>query len=197
MHQQSTLPFDGDAPGSPCVRCGTPKTAYRVKSGAQAGQRYYRCTPCKKASDADSHQKHRERRNARNSAYYAANRERWSEYWRQRYAANPEPKRAATRARYAANPAPRIASAKQWDRKNPERDALARPARRAVAKAIRDGILTRPDTCEECGLSGVTIQAAHRDYSRPLDVRWLCRSCHSIWDHQEPKTLAHETGTAL
>ncbi len=63
---------------------------------------------------------------------------------------------------------------------------LARTAQSAVARAIRAERLHRPGVCSECGLDG-RIEAAHRDYDKPLDVRWLCRSCHAKWDWAEPK----------
>lgn len=31
------------------------------------------------------------------------------------------------------------------------------------------------------------MQGAHYDYRRPLEVRWLCASCHATWDHEVPK----------
>lgn len=49
-------------------------------------------------------------------------------------------------------------------------------ARMAVGNALRDGRLTRQD-CEQCGAED-NIHAHHDDYSRPLDVRWLCSRCH-------------------
>ena len=55
----------------------------------------------------------------------------------------------------------------------------------AVTSAIKRGLLTRPDTCEN-GCSG-PVEAAHHDYTKPLDVRWLCRSCHRQWDRSTPK----------
>jgi hypothetical protein len=61
-------------------------------------------------------------------------------------------------------------------------------AKKAVDKAIKNGKLVRPDTCEQCGESGIPIEAAHSDYSQPLLVRWLCRPCHRTWDWYEPKT---------
>lgn len=60
----------------------------------------------------------------------------------------------------------------------------------AVAKAIRAGLLVRPMVCTQCGNQG-KIEAAHHDYSRPLDVRWLCKSCHTRWDRAVPKTGKH------
>ena len=45
-----------------------------------------------------------------------------------------------------------------------------------VHRAIKSGRLI-PEPCEECGQEE-GIQAHHDDYTKPLDVRWLCRSCH-------------------
>jgi hypothetical protein len=79
--------------------------------------------------------------------------------------------------------------------RNPERRNLWRErtpgmgkAHHAVFDAIRRGKLTRPDRCEECERSG-RIQAAHYDYAEPLRVRWLCRSCHALWDRAQPKSI--------
>jgi ribosomal protein S27AE len=68
-----------------------------------------------------------------------------------------------------------------------ERMRDARRAKSAVQHAIRTGRLTRPDTCEQCSGSG-PIEAAHADYGRPLEVRWLCQKCHRRWDAADPKT---------
>lgn len=53
----------------------------------------------------------------------------------------------------------------------PEREA----ARRAVSRAIRAGRLTRLP-CEACG--DPKSHGHHDDYSKPLLVRWLCRTHH-------------------
>ena len=49
-------------------------------------------------------------------------------------------------------------------------------ARRRVRSAIRDGVLVRK-ACEVCG--ALRTHAHHDDYSKPLDVRWLCPIHHS------------------
>ena len=48
-------------------------------------------------------------------------------------------------------------------------------ARTAVARALRSGRLIRKP-CEVCGVANA--EAHHDDYSRPLDVRWMCRVHH-------------------
>ena len=49
----------------------------------------------------------------------------------------------------------------------------------AVHKALREGELVRPSHCEECE-TGHT-HGHHDDYEKPLEVRWLCPSCHFTW----------------
>ena len=53
----------------------------------------------------------------------------------------------------------------------PERER----ARYLTSNAIRDGRLVR-QPCEVCGAT--EVEAHHDDYSKPLDVRWLCFTCH-------------------
>lgn len=63
--------------------------------------------------------------------------------------------------------------------KNRKRHRAVNPdkyrARTAVGNAIRSGRLVRVP-CEVCG--SAASEAHHDDYSRPLDVRWLCRVHH-------------------
>jgi hypothetical protein len=59
----------------------------------------------------------------------------------------------------------------------PESVLLRERARYAARKAIDDGVLIKPDRCSACQ-SGGWIEGHHPDYSKPLDVLWLCRRCH-------------------
>jgi hypothetical protein len=61
-------------------------------------------------------------------------------------------------------------------------------AHNLVLRAVKRGILTPRETCEECGSAGKRrrdggsgIEAHHDDYNHPLRVRWLCKSCHVRW----------------
>ena len=78
--------------------------------------------------------------------------------------------------------APTEATTTNWPAPTPE----ARRAQGAVYRAIRAGKLHRPKTCQACGRER-PIEAAHKDYSRPLDVMWLCKSCHTVEDMTNPK----------
>ena len=50
----------------------------------------------------------------------------------------------------------------------------------AVTNAVRDGRLTPSDNCEDCGhdFTEFRREGHHEDYSKPLDVTWLCSLCH-------------------
>jgi len=78
-----------------------------------------------------------------------------------------------------------------WRRNNPEKWAAAQRRARRVQRprylankklqwAISTGKITKPDCCENC--KTVTpprrLQGHHEDYTKPLEVIWLCDSCH-------------------
>lgn len=48
----------------------------------------------------------------------------------------------------------------------------------AVSDSVRSGELTRGQ-CEKCGCAE-NIHAHHEDYSKPLEVVWLCSPCHHL-----------------
>ncbi len=56
-------------------------------------------------------------------------------------------------------------------------------ARQAVRIAIKSGKLVAPLWCQRCR-SVTDLEAHHNDYSQPLDVEWLCTTCHGL-EHRE------------
>jgi hypothetical protein len=70
----------------------------------------------------------------------------------------------------------RIAESKR----KPER----KTSRMRVIAAVRSGRLVRPERCEACGIDCYP-DAHHEDYSKPLEVRWLCRPCHGLTRRRE------------
>lgn len=85
------------------------------------------------------------------------------------------------------NRAKKLEFNRNWRYRNPERRKLLNKASQIVFKAIKSGGLVRPYQCSKCS-SKQYIEAAHSDYSRPLDVIWLCRKCHRSWDAEKPKS---------
>ena len=49
-----------------------------------------------------------------------------------------------------------------------------------VNNAVRDGKLTKPNSCVKCGKTGCKIYGHHWSYlpEHHLDVLWVCSSCH-------------------
>lgn len=58
-----------------------------------------------------------------------------------------------------------------------KRNRDKKQARDAVYYALKTGKLVRPSYCSAC-LDECVPEADHHDYSKKLDVTWLCRPCH-------------------
>lgn len=62
----------------------------------------------------------------------------------------------------------------EWRKQNPEKVA----AHKAVAGALKGGRLKNPGICFDCNHQTTYLDAHHTDYTKPLDVVWLCIKCH-------------------
>ena len=51
-------------------------------------------------------------------------------------------------------------------------------ARQRLERAVKSGTIERPDVCSACGKK-CKPEAHHRNYSKPLEVVWLCNACHA------------------
>lgn len=76
---------------------------------------------------------------------------------------------------------------RSWRERNSERRKLMNDATNKLWTAIRAGKITRGQKCEICG-SVDDIEGAHWSYDNPLEVKWLCSSCHRKWDAEFPKS---------
>jgi hypothetical protein len=62
-------------------------------------------------------------------------------------------------------------------------------ARYSTSNAIKRGMIIKMP-CEICGTNEL-VEAHHEDYSKPFDVKWLCRTHHGE-HHKELKTISKE-----
>lgn len=70
-------------------------------------------------------------------------------------------------------------SSKQWASRNRHKTRAQNQARRAVLS----GKINRKKKCEECG-KRKKLHMHHADYSKPLNVQFLCHRCHGITRHK-------------
>jgi hypothetical protein len=105
--------------------------------------------------------------------YDAKNPEKVRERWRRYDARHPDKRIALSREYRLRHPGKATAEARIQRALYPERVS----ARKKLYYAVKVGKIVRPDACESCGKQ-CKPQAHHTDYAKPLEVSWLCASCH-------------------
>lgn len=100
--------------------------------------------------------------------------------------ANNDHVRTAERFRY--HHGRKKGQVKQWQDENEKRMHIAKWACGVVRAAIKKGLIVKPSQCERCEAEGF-VESSHHDYTKPLEVEWLCRRCHRRDDARRPKTI--------
>ena len=156
----------------PCFKCKEvkPITEYYVHP-AMGDRRLNKCKECTKADV---------RKN------YQDNIEHYKQYEKGRAMA---PHRIEARAEYQATEIGKQNS-NTAKRNYLIRNPVKRSAHHAVSNAIRDGRLIK-QPCEVCNEQ--KAQAHHDDYSKPLDVRWLCTKHHAEWHRNNTPLCPEQT----
>ena len=62
---------------------------------------------------------------------------------------------------------------KRYRKAYPEKDK----AHSILSNAVRCGKIVKPQICSVCGRE-LKIEGHHGDYSKPLEVIWVCKKCH-------------------
>lgn len=118
---------------------------------------------CRKSA-AKTYQKHKEKILQRCKEYRENNREKV---------------KASQRAWKSKNRDKVKSNRAEYEKRYPEKST----AYRAINNAVAYGKLFKPSNCSQCGYEG-HIEGHHPDYSKPLEVIWLCRECHNR-EHQK------------
>lgn len=130
----------------------------------------------------------KERNKVTNLAYRERNRDVINAKKRERHAKkSAEEKKSYNQDYYKRNREKIIQKAKEHRKKHPRPLEATQRFRRnnpekaraysAIGNAIRSGKLQKPDSCKKC-MKKKKVEAHHHDYSKPLDVTWLCKQCH-------------------
>lgn len=139
-----------------CFKCGEVKELGEFYAHPQMADGHL--NKCKACTKADVHGN----RDAKLDYYQKYDRER----------GRTEERKKRVREYAAAHPEIGNKAKKEWILRNPEK----RKAHHVAWAARRRGVLV-PQPCARCGQEETEMH--HPDYSKPLEVEWLCVDCHA------------------
>jgi predicted RNase H-like nuclease (RuvC/YqgF family) len=159
-----------------CVRCKQfhPLTEFRLDVRMLSGRGSY-CKKCRAEMAKEyreSHPNYVENMKKRKKELSQHRRE-WQREW---YKKNKEKRAEALRKDRILRPEAWRKYHEQAKKANP----LAHKSRKILETAVQWKGFEKPDTCSKCGkkFDSQNIHAHHEDYKKPLDIVWVCRSCH-------------------
>lgn len=121
----------------------------------------WECKLCKKESSELYRLKNKDKVNENLRQYRRENPDKFKKYW--------------------INKKKNPLKLKEYERIRRVKDYLKIQARQITHRAIYTNKILK-QSCAICG--EIKVEAHHKDYSKPLEIVWLCRKCHHQW-HRE------------
>ena len=147
-----------------------------------------KCKICKNAYVSEWYKQNHDRKTETDRLWSEKNAERKAEsirLWREQ---NPEKVANYRRQSYLRNYQAIHKYHLLWAEQHPEK----KHCHRLLNEAVSAGKITRSAFCQACGQTGVMIHGHHDDYSKPLDVIWLCSKCHRKLHNLEREELQQQ-----
>ena len=165
-----------------CRTCGVEKPLVNFCKNKNSKDGYNnQCKDCRKKYAAEHYLLNKDNIKKKTRAYKVKNKQQTKEYAKAYNKKLREEKREELikyqRNYYKKNKEIILNKNKDYEKKYPEK----KRAKDAVQRALKKGIIFRPDICSKCSMpptASSKIEAHHDDYSKPIDVIWLCKSCH-------------------
>lgn len=166
-----------------CIVCGENKPlndfpTYKTRKGETAYKN--QCKECNSLYKKKHYQANKSAYLERSKQQRESDPESYKRYLKQYYREHSEERKSKDKE-YAQKNKDRINAYHREYRKRPE-TLIKQDCRKMVQLALKFGMLIRPNHCSKCGKEAFT-EAHHRDYTKPLDVDWLCKQCHENEHH--------------
>ena len=158
-----------------CTTCGIEKEIANFKNGN-------RCIQCIKDYKKKHYLENRELYKTRSAANYTDNKEERLIQRKDYRDSNKELLSIKSKTYYTSErgrETNRIRSAKY---RSTFDGSIKDTARSLLAYALKMERVVRPDGCSQCLVKCIP-EGHHVDYNKPLEVIWLCKSCHEILHH--------------
>ena len=141
-----------------------------------------RCSKCGEDKDLDEFHRNRTKKDGRQTFCKVCSIAHHKEY-----VSDPTVKETVRQYYWEWTRTPR---GREAQRKNKERYTERYPekihARNILHGAILACKITRPAACSECN-KPCEPNGHHSDYTKPLEVIWLCRECHTELHNNDPR----------
>ena len=162
-----------------CTKCNLefPVDSFGIYRSRKNILTYKECRSCRAKRKNEHYRKNEEAYKLRAKLHLENNREHHRKRSREYRENNYEHLSKLAKERYTSDEGREANRLRSRKYRNDPVNRMKEKARSIVNVRVRSKEIIKPDFCTECGKTG-KVEAHHDDYTKPLEVLWVCRKCH-------------------